>query len=115
VGIQRQVFRLPVRFSALKSSGLRLALGLLLVAAPAHAKKKSHPVESAASPEEAAAHDNGDEWFGGDDATSAGTYTLRTLIQTRFVRTAPDFGPGLESLMEREARWPLDWRSGRAG
>jgi hypothetical protein len=79
-----------------------LALGLLLVAVPAYAKKKPHPVEQAAAPAEAVASDSGDESFGSDDPATAGTYTLRTLIQTRFVRTATDFGPGLESLMARE-------------
>lgn len=82
-----------------------LAAALLTVAPPAAAKKKNpQPAEQVALPVEAPARDTGDESFGGDDSTNAGTYTLRTLIQTRYVRTAPDFGPDLEARLAREAR-----------
>jgi hypothetical protein len=95
-------------------SGWGLVLASLLLVSPAQAKKKSHAsdhvsvptepstAEPSAAPPEAMARASGDESFGGEDATTAGTYTLRTLIQTRFVRTAPDFSPELESLMTRE-------------
>ncbi|HWA75609.1 MAG TPA: hypothetical protein VG937_24910 [Polyangiaceae bacterium] len=86
---------------------LLLAGALLAFAPPAAAKKqkrKADTTQQVATPEDAPPRDTGDESFGGDDSTNAGTYTLRTLIQTRYVRTAPDIGTELEERLDPEFR-----------
>jgi hypothetical protein len=85
---------------------LLLAVALLVFAPNAAAKKQKKKADTAqqvVTPEDAPPRDTGDESFGGDDSESTGTYTLRTLIQTRYVRTAPDLGTELEQRLERES------------
>jgi hypothetical protein len=47
--------------------------------------------------------DDGDETFGGGAAAAPGTYTLRTLIQTRYQQTSTSIEPGLRARVEQES------------
>jgi hypothetical protein len=95
-----------------RTLGLLSVLAATLLAAPAHAKPKQHnsaadkAAENGGAPiEDVPQQATGDEEFGGDDATAPGTYTIRSLTQTRYrwtvadmhlldSRTAADYGTG---------------------